>query len=71
MVKALNFCDFFSPKIYFYVIERHIKMKDILNIERHIKMKDILNNELYKTIYKEDNTAKKIDLLFKKIGINI
>lgn len=59
MVKALNFCDFFSPKIYFYVIERHIKMKDILN------------NELYKTIYKEDNTAKKIDLLFKKIGINI
>ena len=47
MVKALNFCDFFSPKIYFYVIERHIKMKDILN------------NELYKTIYKEDNTAKK------------
>lgn len=35
-------------------------------------MKDILNNELYKTIYKEDNTAKKkIDLLFKKIGVNI
>lgn len=39
-------------------------------IERHIKMKDILNNELYKTIYKEDNTAKKIDLLFKKMGIS-
>jgi len=58
MVKALNFCDFFSPKIYFYVIERHIKMKDILN------------NELYKTIYKEDNTAKKIDLLLKKMGIS-
>ena len=60
-------------------IERDIKkytnslkngLKIYYVIERHVKMKDVLNNELYKTIYKEDNTAKKIDLLFKKMGIS-
>ena len=42
-------------------------IKIIYFLERHIKMKDVINNEKYQTIYTKDNTLKDKNVLLKLI----